>query len=304
MRVRRRQFLAGLAAVGGCATVPARPLSGQTIGIQLYALGPHAYDDLDATFGALAEIGYSKVELSEGRKPAPEVRAALARAGLTCCSIHSANGIQTPASVEGAAARSAEYANGVGADYIGPSIFPIVRAPPTGVSTPQEMLSGLAQSYTREDWLQACDLLNRSAAVCQRAGAKFLYHNHNMEFAPFEGGAAIDFLIANTDPELVKLEVDVGWVKAAGVDPAGFIRQHAARVRLLHVKDLKASTQPNFALSMDPTEVGGGVQDWPAILQAGRDAGVEHFLVEQEPPFERPEMDAARISFQFLETLR
>lgn len=304
MQLDRRQFITTLTALGACATAPRSPLSGRAIGIQLYALGPRAYSDLDATFAALAGIGYTEVELSEGAKPAAEVRAALQRAGLTCCSIHTAGAAQAPGDVEAAAARSADYALGVGARYAGPSIFPFVRERPAGVSDPRDMIAALAASYTRDDWLRVCDILNRAADTLQSRGVGFIYHNHNVEFAPFEGGTAMDFLIANTDPALVKLQVDVGWVAAAGVNAPSFLARHAGRVRSMHVKDLKASTQPNFALRMDPTEVGSGVQDWPAILQAGRAAGVEHFLVEQEPPFERPEMDAARISFQYLNTLR
>jgi sugar phosphate isomerase/epimerase len=301
MQLGRRNFLASLAALGACATQAGHQSSSRPIGIQLYALGPYAYDDLDATFAALAEIGYAEVELSEGAKPASEVRAALGRAGLTCCSIHTAFAAQPAGNVEEAAARSADYAHGVGAAYVGPSIFPFVRERPAGVTDPRDMIAALARSYTRDDWLRVCDILNRSAAVLWQSGLGFEYHNHNVEFAPFEGGTIMDFIVANTD--LVKLQVDVGWVAAAGVDVPTFLRQHTGRVRSMHVKDLKASTQPNFALRMDPTEVGNGMMNWPAVLQAGREAGVQHFLVEQEPPFERPELEAARISFQYLRPL-
>ncbi len=301
MRVNRRLFCGSVLALGACATMSNKPLAGQKIGIQLYALGPNAYDDLDATFGALAEIGYQEVEISEGTKPAAEVRAALARAGLTCAALHSNSPPTTD--VAEAAARTLEYANGVGASYAGPSLFPFVR-PMGGGTDFREMIANVVRTSTRDDWSRVCEILNATASAYHAGGLKYLYHNHNVEFAPFEGGTIMDFMLANTDPALVKLELDVGWVKAAGLDPAAFIRQHGARVRLLHVKDLKASTEANFALRMDPTEVGSGIQDWPAILQAGRDAGVEHFFVEQEPPFERPEIEAARISYNFLRTLQ
>jgi sugar phosphate isomerase/epimerase len=300
----RRTFLASMGALGACATMNGGPLAGHAIGIQLYALGPRAYDDLDATFAALAEIGYRKVEISEGRIPAPQVRAALARAGLTCCSIHTAMSLAPGGDVNEAAAKSAEYAHAVGATYAGPSLFPFVRTPPAlqpGAGG-RELIASVTSAYTRDDWLRACALMNAAAAHLQNAGIQYFYHNHNVEFAPFEAGTIMDFLIANTDPALVKLQVDVGWVAAAGVEVPAFIRRHAARVRLMHVKDLKP-TQPNFALSMEPTEVGAGIMDWPAVLRAGRDAGVEHFLVEQEPPFSRPEMESARLSFRYLRTL-
>jgi sugar phosphate isomerase/epimerase len=71
----------------------------------------------------------------------------------------------------------------------------------------------------------------------------------------------------------------------------------------MHVKDLKAGTAPNTRLKMDPTEVGGGTMDWRRILPAAFTAGIRNFYVEQEPPFARPRLEAARISAQYLDTL-
>ena len=70
------------------------------------------------------------------------------------------------------------------------------------------------------------------------------------------------------------------------------------------IKDLKASTQPNFALTMDPTEAGTGEQDWAKILPAAEAAGVVHYYVEQEPPFAMPRIESARRSFAYLSELR
>ncbi|MDX2276662.1 MAG: sugar phosphate isomerase/epimerase [Hyphomonadaceae bacterium] len=280
--------------------MPERPLFGRALGIQMYALGQNAYNDLDATFAALAAIGYAEVEVGQGAKPAADVRAALSRAGLTCPSIHMSVG--AGASPD-AIARSAEYAHAVGANYACMTIFPFVKPFPSAAN-PTQMLAALARSYTADDWRRAGDILNITATGLHSAGLAFAYHNHNPEFTPAGDSTGFDAMIARTDPSLVKLEVDVGWLKAAGIDPATFVRQHAARVRLMHLKDLKSSTPTNFALTIDPTEVGSGAQDWPALLQAARDAGVEHFLVEQEPPFERPELDSARLSFQYLQNFR
>ena len=58
--------------------------------------------------------------------------------------------------------------------------------------------------------------------------------------AEFGGVTAFDELLRRTDPGLVTIELDCGWVKVAGLDPADFIAKHADRVGLLHVKDMKA----------------------------------------------------------------
>ena len=97
--------------------------------------------------------------------------------------------------------------------------------------------------------------------------------------------------------------MDVGWVAAAGVDPIPLLRTHGHRFRLMHVKDLKASTVPNSAFQMDPADVGSGSLDWKRILPVGYEAGVRYYYVEQEPPFAGPRMDAARADYEYLARL-
>ena len=155
-----------------------------------------------------------------------------------------------------------------------------------------------------DGWKRTATLLNEKAAALLPHGIQVGYHNHNIEFAPVGGTTGWDILIKETDPALVKFEVDVGWVAAAGLDPAAFLQRNRGRVRWLHAKDLKASTKPNFALTMDPVEAGSGKQDWARILSAAQRAGVEHFYVEQEPPFAIPRIEAARRSWTYLSQLR
>ena len=75
-----------------------------------------------------------------------------------------------------------------------------------------------------------------------------------------------------------------GWVAAAGIDPIALFKRYPGRFRLMHVKDMRASTRPNFQMRQDPAEVGSGVIPGARILPAALTAGVEDFFVEQEPP--------------------
>ncbi|MCR5881078.1 hypothetical protein [Phenylobacterium sp. J367] len=70
------------------------------------------------------------------------------------------------------------------------------------------------------------------------------------------------------------------------------------------MKDIKATTQPNFTLKMDPTEVGSGRLDWKKLLPAAYAAGVRFYFVEQEPPFERPRIESAKICHDFLASVQ
>jgi len=78
------------------------------------------------------------------------------------------------------------------------------------------------------------------------------------------------------------------------------LKAHPRRFRQMHVKDLKASTKPNFAFQMDPVECGAGQMDWARLLPAAHAAGVDGFFVEQEPPFSRPRIEAARLDADYL----
>jgi sugar phosphate isomerase/epimerase len=69
------------------------------------------------------------------------------------------------------------------------------------------------------------------------------------------------------------------------------------------MKDLKAASQTNLALRMDPTEVGSGRLDWSRILPAAYSAGVREFFLEQEPPFAIPRIEAAARGFAYLNAL-
>jgi sugar phosphate isomerase/epimerase len=205
--------------------------------------------------------------------------------------------------LSGDLAKVAAQVKAVGAEYV---VAPMFKAPPEQklVALPGEDLAAVirrvAGSMTADHWKQLAERLNTIGAALKREGLEFGYHNHNVEFAPHGEITGWDILLTGTDPGLVVFELDVGWVSAAGLNPAEVLSRHRGRYRLMHVKDLKASTKPNFLLTMDPTEVGSGRIDWSTVLTAARDAGVREYFVEQEPPFERDRMEAARISFDYL----
>ena len=113
----------------------------------------------------------------------------------------------------------------------------------------------------------------------------------------------LDILLKNTDPALVQFEMDVGWVVAAGADPFALMKANPGRFKQMHVKDVKATTRPNFAFEQDPTEVGSGIIDWKKLLPAAYAHGVHGFFVEQEAPYEKPRLEAIRISCDYLNSV-
>ena len=67
-----------------------------------------------------------------------------------------------------------------------------------------------------------------------------------------------------------------------------------------HIKDVAADNPRSYRISMSPAEVGAGILPWDRILPTAYSAGVRHFLVEQEPPFVIPRIEAAARSYLFL----
>ena len=316
--VTRRAFLGTAAAVSCLAATTGFAAPAQrrrffarhhlAVGLQLYTLGEAPYRDLDGTLAAVARIGYRAVEpVGLMRRTVAELRAALDRAGLSCPSTHvplQADPSGGP-TLAGDIGRLAADMHRLGVTYVVVPIFPI----PARIGGPHQGEDGLhfltraGREMTADDWRRTAAQLNEKGAALQREGLGLAYHNHNAEFARYGSETAYDLLLAHTDPDTVSFEMDVGWVAAAGVDPIPLLHSHRERFRLMHVKDIKASTVPNNAFKMDPADVGSGTLDWRAILPAGYEVGVRHYYVEQEPPFPGPRMAAARADYEYLARL-
>ncbi len=311
----RRTLLSGLAASAALATMPealAKPHSagffkraGKPIGLQLYTLGDEVKADVEGTLAKVAKIGYRDLELPQtyGLTPAA-LRAAADRAGLRFSAIHLADMPNMPPEALSLKSPVQRIVDDLGALGIHDAVMPIMSVPATfKMQAGDTFQSAIARALAEagpDHWKHTAERLNERAAALKPLGIRMGYHNHNVEFAAVGSTTGWDILAAETDPKLVWFEVDVGWIAAAGRDPAAFLAAHKGRVRWLHVKDLKASTKTNFALQMDPTEVGSGKQDWPKILAAAQAAGVEHYYLEQEAPFAMPRIDAAAKGFAYL----
>lgn len=289
-----------LAAAPACAA-PFFKRHGLRLGVQLYTVRTDAGKNLEGVLKTLAAMGYGTIELAGllGRTPR-EMRTALDQAGLQCPSAHfqpRARG--NDLSFDGDLGKLAEALHVIGADT---AIVPIPYIPDRLLpkSPDGRALPGILAQMTADDWKRTADFLNMKAQGLRPRGIKVGYHNHNAEFAPLGGTSGMQILLKSTDPDLVTFELDAGWVAAAGADPFKLLAEHSGRFSLMHVKDIKASTKPNFELRQASTEVGGGIIDWSRLLPFAYDAGVRHFFVEQEPPFERSRLEAVRSSYDFL----
>lgn len=119
------------------------------------------------------------------------------------------------------------------------------------------------------------------------AGIQFFYHNHGFEFQPHKDGTLFDLLMAKTDPDLVKFEMDVLWTVFPGQDPVKLLKKYPDRWVLMHLKDLKKDVAGNLSGGTDLTNdvvLGTGQADYPAILKACQEIGVKYYFIEDESP--------------------
>jgi len=272
------------------------------LGLQLYTLGPDLAADLDGQLAQVAKAGYRTAELAgyAGKSPA-EFRAALDKAGLAATSSHiQATSSKAQAGLDNIEGVIAE-AKVMGVRHIVlPSPPTPERIKPAAGESRLDFLLRMTKSLTPDDWKATAGLLNAKAKPLKAAGLTMGYHNHNIELAPVGASNGLSILLAETDPALVQFEMDAGWVVAAGADPIAILKAHPKRFRQMHVKDVKASTKPNFVFQQDPTEVGTGIIDWKRLLPAAHAAGVDGFFVEQEPPFTKPRIESARLCADYL----
>ncbi|MGF7080755.1 TIM barrel protein [Mucilaginibacter sp. UYCu711] len=127
-----------------------------------------------------------------------------------------------------------------------------------------------------DHYKKLADDFNRAGERCKKAGIQFCYHNHDFEFKQQDGKYPYEILLANTDKDLVKMEMDLYWVTKAKQDPIKLINDNPGRFPLFHVKDMDNTPAGSF------TEVGNGIIDFKTIFKHADKAGMKYFFVEQD----------------------
>ncbi|MEZ4861073.1 MAG: sugar phosphate isomerase/epimerase [Caldilineaceae bacterium] len=133
------------------------------------------------------------------------------------------------------------------------------------------------------------------------AGLTFSYHNHSFEFVryPYNGGSrtGLDIIYSESDPRYLQAEIDTYWVQHGGGDPIAWTRRMKNRMPVIHLKDMVMSEGKQTM-----AEVGAGNLNWPGILAACQEAGVEWYAVEQDICPGNP-FDSLAISYQNLQKM-
>jgi sugar phosphate isomerase/epimerase len=219
-------------------------------------------DDIARTLPKVAALGYRAVQLSAlGPIDPRELKQILDRAGLAVCATHTSY-----ERLRDDLDAVVEEHQILGCKYIA--------------------IGGLPQEYrSAEGYHRFAREASEVARRMKERGLTFGYHNHSFELENFDGKTGLEILYSESDPMAFTAEIDTYWIQHGGGDPAWWIRRVAGRSPLVHLKDMVMRGREQLM-----AEVGEGNLNWPAILQACREAGVEWYIVEQDTcqrdPFE------------------
>jgi sugar phosphate isomerase/epimerase len=292
MMIDRRRFVK-TAGVAGAASLLADKFTWaaaehriEKVGLQLYTVRDLMKGDFDATIAKVASIGYKEVEFAGyfGRT-GQQVRAVCDKNGLAPIATH----VQYD-ELDDKFPSVIETSKAIGLKYI---VCPWI---------PEELRK------SPDIWKKASEKFNHCGEQSKKAGLQFAYHNHWFEFLPVDGKLPYDALLKECDPNLVKMEMDLCWITAAGGDPLKYFNEYPGRFPLVHVKDLKklpvitAGGSQNFGDTVDLTAVGSGIIDWKRIFAQSGKAGIKHYIVEHDKP-EDP-YDSITKSYEYLNKLR
>lgn len=234
--------------------------------LQLYTVRHAFAENPEETVRRVANAGYTAVEVAgTGTMPTHELRQLLDHFGVQAIGVHS-NLQRLEIDFE----RQILDARTLGVEYI------------TTASLPPEVRQNPERSGKR---------LNAIGRRVREQGFTFAHHNHDVEFAEVDGQRFLDRLLADCEPENVKLELDVYWAVFAGADPLDYLQRYTGRIPLVHLKDM--------ALDRSYTNVGEGTLDFPELARVAAANGARWFIVEHDEPGPHP-IEAATISLDNL----
>jgi sugar phosphate isomerase/epimerase len=282
-KVSRREALAAVGALAAtcCAGVgrvgAAEPAKKAKLALQLYTMRQPAKEDLAGTLKKCREMGWEYVQWSGMPSlPAEKIREVLDAAGLKAVACHC--GVEAfETDFDG----RVKFWKTVGVQQVGPG----------------GMMRDCRDSL--EAWLKGAKRLDALGARLRGVGLSLAFHNHNEEFTKFEGDprCKLDILYESTKPENLHAELDLAWVHVGGVDPAAYIRKYAHRCPMVHAKDLAAEKTSNGGVQFVP--LGQGCVNWTEIFAAGKEAGIECYIYEQDN-CQGDIFEAAKASYDFL----
>lgn len=261
--MKRREFVqtASFAAVG-LLSLPSFMAIGnraKTLGLQLYTLRDTMPKDPKGVLKQVSEFGYKELE-TYGYKDGKlfgmsnkEFNEYVRSLGMRVTSGH--YGIDI---IRSGWEKAVEDAKAIGQDFM---VCPYLVE---------------SERTSLDDYKRRCEEFNKAGEICNKYGIRFNYHNHAFEFQEFDGKIAYDVMLAELDPKMAGMEMDIFWVVNAGYDPLKYFEKYPGRFEQWHVKDMAKDDKNKNA------DIGSGSIDFKPIFAKAKQSGLKHAYVEQE----------------------
>ncbi len=244
-------------------------------GLQLYTVRNEMLKDNTGTLKKIASLGYKEIESAGsekgsyyGFKPA-EMKKICADLGMTLRSGHVHYDDKWQQTIDDAAES--------GQGYLIVSVMP-------------------EKGQTVDNYKHTAEVFNKAGEAAKKSNISFGYHNHDSEFEKDNGKVLYDVLLENTNPEFVKMEMDLGWVIVTGNDPLAYFEKYPGRFPLWHLKDMNLKEKHSV-------EFGKGSLDVKKMLENSKKAGMKYFFVEQEE-YSGTAFDCLEYNMNYLKNLK
>jgi sugar phosphate isomerase/epimerase len=244
-------------------------------GLQLYTVRNEMLKDNTGTLKKIASLGYKEIESAGsekgsyyGFKPA-EMKKICTDLGMTLRSGHVHYDDKWQQTIDDAAES--------GQEYLIVSVMP-------------------EKGQTVDNYKHTAEVFNKAGEAAKKSNISFGYHNHDSEFEKDNGKVLYDVLLENTNPEFVKMEMDLGWVIVTGNDPLAYFEKYPGRFPLWHLKDMDLKEKHSV-------EFGKGSLDVKKMLENSKKAGMKYFFVEQEE-YSGTAFDCLEYNINYLKNLK
>lgn len=233
----------------GCSTE-------KKIGLQLYSVHQDM-SDVAASLQKVADAGYNVVETLGSPTcfgmSAEEFKALCDEKGLEIISTHTSIGMNDPEAMQ-------KWHN----------VFAGLKT----MGAKYCVIPGFNLGSNLQELKAVCDYFNEVGKIGKEYGIKLGYHNHSHEYNVMEDKIMWEYMIENTDPELVFFQMDVYWTSRAGKDPVAYLKKYPERIQMLHIKDELVIGD-------------SGKIDFEAIFTEFYKNGFKDYVVEQEMPYDK-----------------
>jgi sugar phosphate isomerase/epimerase len=244
------------------------------IALQLYSVRQDCQADFPTTLKAVADMGYEGVDFAgyygyEARA----IRTMLDDLGLGVAGCHT--GIDTLLGDE--LAKTVEFNAILGNKYL--------------------VVPGLPEAYrdSADAWKRTADLFNEIAAKLAPEGMVTGYHNHTVEFIPYENEqTGWDILYSNTGPGVI-MQIDLGNAMHGGADPLLYLQRYPKRAITVHLKE--------YAADKELVIIGDGDVPWQEVFDVVEGQGVTDWYIVEQENYPYPPLESAKRSLDALKAM-